>query len=75
MAYRVGNAVLELPPGLRAGSGVEVTLELSSEGTISLTGRELSSNREIIATFKSDCVLEEEEMLEKRQKMRNLIIE
>lgn len=75
MAYRIGNAVLELPSGLRAGSGVEVTLELSSEGTISLTGRELTTNREIIATFKSDCVLEEEEIIEKRQKMRNLIIE
>lgn len=74
-AFKIGNAVLKLPPGLKTGSGVEITLHLSNEGMISLTGKEMTSGNEVIASFQSECILEEEDVLEKKRKMNHLLIE
>ena len=74
-SYKVGNAILELPRNLRMGSGVEITMELTNEGTLKLTGRELSSNREIQASFQSECILTEEKVMELKRKMMYLTIE
>lgn len=73
--YKVGNAILDLPRNLKVGSGVEITMELTNEGTLKLTGKELSSNREIQASFQSECILTEEKVMELKQKMMYLTIE
>ncbi len=74
-SYKVGNAILELPPHLPVGSGVEIIMDLNNEGTLTLTGRELTSNREIQASFQSECILTEEKVMELKRKMMYLTIE
>lgn len=68
----LGEAELELPPNLPKGSPIDVTLRLSSEGTLEMTGREPSSNREVHATFTSDIRATDEELEEIQQNVNNI---
>ena len=50
----IGNAVLEMPPGLPAGAPVEVTFEIDGQGRLHMTARELTNGRTIEATLQTD---------------------
>ena len=50
----IGNAVLEMPPGLPAGAPVEVTFEIDQQGRLHMTARELTNGRTIEATLQTD---------------------
>ena len=72
--YFIGNAILELPKGLKQGSVVEVTMNLSNEGTLSVTGKELTTNQEVMATFASECIMEETDVEDTRKRVDNIVI-
>ncbi len=74
-SFKVGNAILELPRNLKVGSGVEVTMELTNEGTLRLTAKELTTYREVKASFESECILTEEKVMELKRKMMYLTID
>lgn len=70
----IGNAILELPKGMRQGSVIEVTMNLSNEGTLSVTGKEVTTNQEVNATFASECILEEEEVKDSKRRVDSIVV-
>ena len=40
----IGNAALPIPPGLPAGSPIEITFELNEQGRLHAIGRDLTGN-------------------------------
>lgn len=68
----LGTAVLELPPNLPAGSPVEITIDLSTDGLLSLRGFEKTGNKEVKATMESDAILTEEEVTAQTQALSGL---
>lgn len=60
---QVGNAILELRPGLPAGSPIEVTFQLDNEGRLLITGRDGSADgKDVTATIKTDRALSAEQI-------------
>ncbi|MCI9531511.1 MAG: Hsp70 family protein [Lachnospiraceae bacterium] len=68
----LGTAVLELPPNLPEGSPVEITVDLSTDGLLSLRGFEKTGNKEVKATMHSDAILTEEEVAAQTQALSGL---
>ena len=68
----LGTAVLELPPNLPEGSPVEITIDLSTDGLLSLRGFEKTGNKEVKATMHSDAILTEEEVAAQTQALSGL---
>ena len=70
----IGNAVLNLPPGLPDRSLVEITFELNREGRLHVTGREPRSNRFIEATIETSHGISEEDMVQAQKRSNQLTI-
>ena len=70
----LGTAVLELPPNLPAGSPVEITIKLTTDGLLSLRGFEKTGNKEVKATMESDAILSEEEVEAQAQALSGLVL-
>lgn len=70
----LGQASLELPPGLPEGAPIEVTIELSTDGLLKLRGYEVTSNKECKATMHSDAILTIEQVEEQTAAVRGLIL-
>ncbi len=68
----LGTAILELPPNLPEGSPVEITIELSTDGLLSLRGFEKTGNKEVKATMHSDAILTEQEVAAQAQALTEL---
>lgn len=66
--YKLGEAVLELAGNTPAGSGIEVTFTLNREGILEVTGKELSSGRDVHATMQATGVMAEEKVEELKKK-------
>jgi molecular chaperone DnaK len=58
----IGNATLNLPPGLPLHAPIEVTFELNQEGRLHVTARELSSNKVVNVTVQIKQGIPEEEL-------------
>jgi molecular chaperone DnaK len=59
----IGRAVLELSSGLPRGAPVDITFELTPDGRLKVTGRDLAdTSKEIIAVVETDRGLSEEEL-------------
>ncbi|GIJ27001.1 molecular chaperone DnaK [Micromonospora qiuiae] len=60
---QVGNAILELAPGLPANSPIEVTFQLDNDGRLLITGRDGSpGGKEVTATVQTDRALSAEQV-------------
>ena len=70
----LGTAILELPPNLPEGSPVEITIELSTDGLLSLRGFEKTGNKEVKATMHSDAILTEQEVAAQAQALSGLVL-
>lgn len=66
----VGDAALDFGKPLPAGSPVEITFQLGPDGLLQMKGRDLTTEREIEAQFKTESIMEVEELEE--SKSRNL---
>ncbi len=60
--YHLGQAVLELPANTPQNSPIEVTMQLETDGTVTVIGKNPDTNEEIKGVFQSDSVLKEEEV-------------
>ncbi len=74
MNESLGTAVLELPPNLPAGAPIEITINLSTDGLLSLRGVEKSSNNEIKAEMHSDAILTEEQVVSQKEQLKGLVL-
>lgn len=61
-AMPIGEAILELPPGLPEGAPIQVTYLLQEDGCLIVTGIELSSNNTINVTIQTNSVISEDEI-------------
>ena len=75
MSLEVGRAVFELDGTLPAKAPIEITFKLDEQGTLTLVGLDKTHGKVIEATFKADGVMTDEEIQEKIEASRDLVIE
>ena len=68
----IGNAEFHFSKPLPVGSPVEITFSLGQDGLLQLKGRDSTTGKEIKAQFKTDSVMQVEELEE--SKSRNLAL-
>ncbi|AKB55155.1 MULTISPECIES: Hsp70 family protein [Methanosarcina] len=72
--YEIGTATLELPDNLPSGAPIEIILSLNSEGILEVTGKDLTSNKEIHATMQSKNIMTSEEVEDLRKKSQQMVL-
>lgn len=72
--YAIGTATLELPENLPADSPIEITFSLNSEGILEVTGKDLTSNKEIHATMRSKYIMNSETVEELKEKSKQMAV-
>lgn len=73
--YKLGDASLALPGNLPAGSPIEVTFELNTEGILEIYGRDVTSGKEVRATMKvKDNPMSAEKVEELKAKSKGIIV-
>ncbi|KKG50727.1 Hsp70 family protein [Methanosarcina mazei] len=72
--YEIGTATLELPDNLPSGAPIEIILSLNSEGILEVTGKDLTSNKEIHATMQSKNIMTSEEVEDLRKKSHQMAV-
>ena len=72
--FVLGTANLELPGNLPAGSPIEVTLTLNTEGILEVSGVDKTSNREVHATMQSKGIMAEEKVDELKEKSKGISV-
>jgi molecular chaperone DnaK (HSP70) len=72
--YVLGTATLELPGNLPAGAPIEVTFILNTEGILEVTGKDLTSNREVHAAMQATGIMASETVDEIKEKSKQVIV-
>ncbi|HLZ63263.1 MAG TPA: Hsp70 family protein [Ktedonosporobacter sp.] len=73
-ALEIGKVVLPLPPGLPAGSPIEVTFELDGQGRLHVIGREPQSKAAVEATFETKGGISQQEVQDARSRVSSIRI-
>ena len=75
--FNLGTCSLELPGNLPAGSPIEVTFTLNNEGILEVTGKVLTTNKEIHATMQatSGTTMSKEDIEAAKEKSKNIVVE
>lgn len=74
LCSEVGEATMDLTPGLPKGAPIEVIFTLSEDGHLSLTARDVTNNKEIHSSFEVKDGLTEEEIAEQKEIVAELQI-
>lgn len=72
--FVLGTATLELPGNLPAGSPIEITFTLNTEGILEVSGVDKTSHREVHATMQSKGIMAEEKVDELKEKSKGIVI-
>lgn len=72
--FVLGTATLELPGNLPAGSPIEITFTLNTEGILEVRGIDKTTNREVHATMQSKGIMAEEKVDELKEKSKQMIV-
>ena len=75
MSFELGQAVFQLDGNLLAKAPIEITFKLDEQGSLTLVGLDKTHGKTITAEFKSDGVMTDEEIQEKIEASRDLVIE
>ncbi|MDR3349919.1 MAG: Hsp70 family protein [Acidaminococcales bacterium] len=68
----IGQAVLDIPPNMPAGSPLRVTFKLSEDGRLDMEAVELSQNGKIHLTIQTSSVINAEELAEAKLRSCNM---
>ena len=71
---KIGNAILELPENLPAGSLVEITLKLDKEGILEIRGRDKSGNKEVNVKLETKSVISKEKLEKLTNKSQGIAV-
>ena len=71
---KIGNAILELPENLPAGSLVEITLKLNKEGILEIRGRDKSGNKEVNVKLETKSVISKEKLEKLTNKSQGIAV-
>lgn len=72
--FVLGNATLDLPGNMPAGSPIEITFTLNTEGILDVRGMDKTSNREVHVTMKSKGIMAEEKVDELKEKSKKMVV-
>lgn len=72
--FVLGTATLELPGNLPAGSPIEITFTLNTEGILEVSGVDKAANREVHATMQSKGIMAEEKVDELKEKSKRMVV-
>ncbi len=72
--FVLGTATLELPENLPAGAPIEVTFTLNTEGILEVSGRDLTSNKEVHATMQAKGIMTAEQVEELKEKSKQIVV-
>lgn len=72
--FVLGTATLELPGDLPAGSPIEITFTLNTEGILEVSGVDKTTNREVHATMQSKGIMAEEKVDELKEKSKQMVV-
>ena len=70
----VGDAVMELPPGLPQGAPIRIKFTLTKEGVLSLDAVDVTHNTPVHATFEAKGGLSQEQIQKARQETADIIL-
>lgn len=75
--FVLGTATLELPGNLPAGAPIQVTFTLNNEGILEVTGRDMTTNKEIHATMQATAgtTMSKEDVMAAKEKSKNIVVE
>ena len=71
---KVGDAILNLPAGLPAGSPIEVTFELDDQGRLHAEARELTNNSQIVVDIQTTRIISEDKLKEAKVRSKQIAI-
>jgi molecular chaperone DnaK len=71
---RIGNAVLDLPPGLPAGAPIDIIFRLDEQGRLEARAREVSTNREITVEIETARAMSDAERNEAVARSSRLVV-
>lgn len=73
----IGTATLELPGNLPAGSPIQVTFTLNKEGILKVSGKDLTTNKEIHATIQATngTTMSSEDVEKSREKSKGISVQ
>ena len=71
---KIGNAILELPENLPAGSLVEITLKLNKEGILEIRGKDKTGNKEVNVKLETKSVISREKLEKLINKSRGIAV-
>jgi len=74
LCTEIGQAVLDLPPHLPAGSPIEITFHLNEQGRLHATAKELSANRTIHVEIETSRVISQEKFAEAKTRSKHLVV-
>lgn len=72
--FVLGTATLELPGNLPAGSPIQVTFTLSTEGILEVSGVDKTTGREVHATMQAKGIMAEEKVAELKEKSKQMVV-
>ena len=72
--FVLGTATLELPGNLPAGSPIEITFTLNTEGILEVSGVDKTTNCEVHATMQSKGIMAEEKVDELKEKSKRMVV-
>ncbi len=72
--FVLGTATLELPGNLPAGSPIEITFTLNTEGILEVSGVDKTTNREVHATMQSKGIMADVKVDELKEKSKGIVI-
>ena len=72
--FVLGTANLELPGNLPAGSPIQITFTLNTEGILEVSGVDKTSNKEVHATMQAKGIMAEEKVDELKEKSKKMVV-
>ena len=72
--FILGTATLELPENLPAGSPIEITFTLNTEGILKVSGVDKTTNREVHTTMQSKGIMAEEKVDKLKEKSKHMVV-
>jgi molecular chaperone DnaK (HSP70) len=73
--FVLGQCVLELPGNLPAGSPIQVTFTLTTEGMLEVTGVDKTTNKEVHATMQAKGIMAQEKVEELKEKSKAIVVQ
>jgi len=70
----LGTASLELPGNLPAGAPIEVTFALNEEGILEITGRDLTSDKDVKATMQATGIMSKAKVEEIKAEIKDVVV-